>query len=87
MTILLAMLSVVTWAQQEKGTWALQIKAGLNISGYTSYNFGAHDNQDEKADPRFAAHFGLEAEHQLTNAISMATTPINVLVLIYILSF
>ena len=71
MTILLAMLSVVTWAQQEKGTWALQIKAGLNISGYTSYNFGAHDNQDEKADPRFAAHFGLEAEHQLTNRFGL----------------
>lgn len=67
LTLMLAMLSVTAWGQQEKGTWAAQLKVGLNVAGFTSYDFNYHNSGDAKADPRYAMHAGVEVEYQLTD--------------------
>ena len=68
LTIMLALMGLTSWAQQEKGTWFAQMKVGMNVSGFTSYRI---ENQtysyDTSAYPRIAMHFGLEVERQLTD--------------------
>ena len=69
LTLVLATFSVAAWGQQEKGTWTAQLKAGLNMAGFTSYEFNYHNGGDAQADPRYAMHAGIEVEYQLTEKL------------------
>lgn len=37
-TIIFASLSIAAWAQQEKGTWSILPKIGLNMAGIVTYD-------------------------------------------------
>ena len=62
-------LSMAAWAQQEKGTWSILPKIGLNMAGIVTYD---HDTDvDGESYLRYAPIFGFEAEYQLTKKVAL----------------
>ena len=71
--MMIFLLCLTSRAQQEAGTWAVQVRLGMNVAGFTSYKFKNQTySHNASADPRIGMHFGLEVERQLTDVFGLA---------------